>query len=131
MDEPLAECANGCGVPPSPPSLVICRTCMDKIGGKLEAMIGARKPTAGPWDGFRPEARVVEATHIEHLRMPDRIAFFEAFSRRAYAAGILHGAKLCRENADAMGFVGVRALGAPVHDVAAVAAAIERGEGEA
>jgi hypothetical protein len=33
---PLALCANGCGVPPCPPSLVICRKCMDRIGEQLE-----------------------------------------------------------------------------------------------
>jgi len=33
---PLAACANGCDVPPAPPSLVICRACQDKITAKLE-----------------------------------------------------------------------------------------------
>jgi len=33
--KPLASCANGCGVPPSPPSLVICGKCLDKIGARL------------------------------------------------------------------------------------------------
>lgn len=33
--KPLAECANGCGGPPSPPSKVICKTCLDKIGARL------------------------------------------------------------------------------------------------
>lgn len=28
---PLKLCANGCGVPPAPPSLVICKACQDKI----------------------------------------------------------------------------------------------------
>lgn len=28
---PLQTCANGCGIPPCPPSLVICRKCMDKM----------------------------------------------------------------------------------------------------
>lgn len=32
---PLKQCANGCGVPPSPPSLVICRKCIDRISAKL------------------------------------------------------------------------------------------------
>jgi len=31
-----AACANGCDVPPAPPSLVICRACQDKITAKLE-----------------------------------------------------------------------------------------------
>jgi hypothetical protein len=31
MKKPLETCANGCGVPPAPPSLVICRPCQDKI----------------------------------------------------------------------------------------------------
>ncbi len=32
---PLEKCANGCDVPPAPPSLVICRVCQDKITEKL------------------------------------------------------------------------------------------------
>mgnify|MGYP007039173139 CR=1 FL=1 len=35
---PLKACANGCGIPPDPPSLVICRMCMDKISAKLKAL---------------------------------------------------------------------------------------------
>ena len=35
---PLTTCANGCGIPPCPPSLVICRKCMDKISAKLKAL---------------------------------------------------------------------------------------------
>lgn len=34
----LKQCANGCGVPPCPPSLVICRECMDKIGATLKRL---------------------------------------------------------------------------------------------
>ena len=34
--KPLKNCANGCDVPPSPPSKVICRECIDKITAKLE-----------------------------------------------------------------------------------------------
>ena len=34
--KPLKTCANGCGVPPDPPSLVICRACQDKITAKLQ-----------------------------------------------------------------------------------------------
>jgi len=29
--KPLESCVNGCGIPPSPPSLVICGPCQDKI----------------------------------------------------------------------------------------------------
>ena len=46
---PLAECANGCGVPPCPPSLVICRACMDAITLELEEMerrMAERDPAA-------------------------------------------------------------------------------------
>lgn len=39
MKKPLAMCANGCGVPPSPPSLVICRECQGKITKTLETML--------------------------------------------------------------------------------------------
>jgi len=37
---PLEKCANGCDSPPSPPSLVICRECIDKITAKLRALAG-------------------------------------------------------------------------------------------
>ena len=35
----LKFCANGCGVPPDPPSLVICKKCKDKITLEFEQMI--------------------------------------------------------------------------------------------
>ena len=35
MKTALKLCANGCGIPPSPPSLVICRACQDKITARL------------------------------------------------------------------------------------------------
>ena len=31
----LKLCANGCGVPPQPPSKVICGACTKKIGDRL------------------------------------------------------------------------------------------------
>ena len=37
--KPLKSCANGCGVPPAPPSKVICKPCQDKITRNLEAML--------------------------------------------------------------------------------------------
>jgi hypothetical protein len=37
--KPLTTCANGCGVPPHPPSLVICRACQDKITEALERAV--------------------------------------------------------------------------------------------
>ena len=40
--KPLKSCANGCGVPPCPPSLVICRACMDRITRNLERLAGLR-----------------------------------------------------------------------------------------
>lgn len=36
MKRPLEQCANGCGVPPAPPSKVICQECTDRITRKLE-----------------------------------------------------------------------------------------------
>jgi hypothetical protein len=39
MTKPLKLCANGCGVPPDPPSLVICRACQDKITATLHQML--------------------------------------------------------------------------------------------
>lgn len=36
---PLELCANGCGVPPCPPSLVICCECQRKITRSLDAMM--------------------------------------------------------------------------------------------
>jgi hypothetical protein len=37
---PLEYCANGCGVPPAPPSLVICAACRKKIGDRLRRWAG-------------------------------------------------------------------------------------------
>ena len=42
-NEGLKKCANGCDAPPSPPSKVICRECIDKITAKLEAWAGHAK----------------------------------------------------------------------------------------
>lgn len=39
MRKPLRSCVNHPGVPPSPPSLVLCRECLDNITTKIEAMI--------------------------------------------------------------------------------------------
>lgn len=36
--KPLPACANGCGVPPDPPSLVICRKCQDRISEQLQSI---------------------------------------------------------------------------------------------
>lgn len=36
--KPLKLCANGCGVPPCPPSKVICRACMDRISETLRKL---------------------------------------------------------------------------------------------
>lgn len=36
IKKPLEKCANGCDAPPHPPSLVICKACMDKITVKLK-----------------------------------------------------------------------------------------------
>lgn len=36
----LERCANGCDAPPSPPSKVICRACMDKIRARLKRWAG-------------------------------------------------------------------------------------------
>lgn len=45
----LEKCANGCDRPPDPPSLVICRECMDKITAKLQAAVDnlGRAPVEG------------------------------------------------------------------------------------
>jgi hypothetical protein len=40
----LTVCANGDGRPVSPPSLVICRECQDKIGATLRAMVERGRP---------------------------------------------------------------------------------------
>lgn len=39
MRTPLVRCANGCDRPPDPPSLVICRACMDRITLTLERAV--------------------------------------------------------------------------------------------
>lgn len=36
--KPLERCANGCDAAPCPPSLVLCRVCLDKLTAKIEAM---------------------------------------------------------------------------------------------
>lgn len=45
----LALCANGCGVPPAPPSKVICRACANKISARLK-----RWATQGYVDDDKP-----------------------------------------------------------------------------
>lgn len=44
MRKPLKSCANGCGVPPAPPSLVICKPCTEKVGQTLR-MLADGAPT--------------------------------------------------------------------------------------
>lgn len=46
MRRPLKTCANGCGVPPAPPSLVICKPCQERITRKLEEW-ASKPPPAG------------------------------------------------------------------------------------
>ena len=41
--KPLKLCANGCGVPPAPPSLVICKACQDKITAFLDSRVKTPK----------------------------------------------------------------------------------------
>lgn len=50
MKKPLRWCANGCGVPPKPPSLVICGACMDKITQTLKETLESmeRQAAGGP-----------------------------------------------------------------------------------
>lgn len=43
---PLKTCANGCCIPPCPPSLVICRKCIDKISAKLKALAESKTESA-------------------------------------------------------------------------------------
>lgn len=43
--KPLTRCANGCDAPPCPPSLVICRACMDAIRAQLQAWVDEASPT--------------------------------------------------------------------------------------
>lgn len=42
----FASCVNGCDAPVSPPSRVICRACMDKIGETLRDMLVRAKARA-------------------------------------------------------------------------------------
>jgi hypothetical protein len=46
MKKALESCANGCGVPPVPPSLVICRPCQDKITKFLKDEIARHEAAA-------------------------------------------------------------------------------------
>jgi hypothetical protein len=38
-EKKLKYCANGCGVPPDLPSLVICKKCQDKITKTLKDLL--------------------------------------------------------------------------------------------
>ena len=82
-----------------------------------------------PWRGIEAEAE--ECSDALHGPAADpEEPTLRHYLRRAMAHGVRHGMKLCTENANAMGLVGVRALGPPVHQVSDVADAIERGEVE-
>lgn len=48
---PLTKCANGCDAPPCPPSLVICRACLDRVTAKMQAI-------SDNWP--KPAAKVVQ-----------------------------------------------------------------------
>ena len=37
--KPLKLCANGCGVPPAPPSKVICKVCQEKITANMKDIL--------------------------------------------------------------------------------------------
>lgn len=41
--KPLTTCANGDGRPIQPPSLVICKVCLDKIGATLRELLATAK----------------------------------------------------------------------------------------
>lgn len=45
--KPLKLCANGCGVPPAPPSLVICKACQGKITETLERLASGMSKRRG------------------------------------------------------------------------------------
>lgn len=46
--KPLDRCANGCDAPVCPPSLVICKACIDKITKTFEDLI-ERAEKLGKW----------------------------------------------------------------------------------
>lgn len=39
-DAPLDRCCNGCEDPPCPPSLVLCKTCLEKLDAKIRSLVG-------------------------------------------------------------------------------------------
>jgi len=56
--KPLKTCVNGCDRPPHPPSLVICRECIDKITMTLMEMANDEcTPTCNTVDGASEDAR--------------------------------------------------------------------------
>lgn len=44
----LKECANGCGLPPNPPSKVLCKKCQVEVADGLQKLadyLATKKPT--------------------------------------------------------------------------------------
>lgn len=46
MRKPLAECVNGCGLPPCPPSLVLCAICLRGLDDKMHEILRPRPEQA-------------------------------------------------------------------------------------
>lgn len=46
MKKPLAKCCNGCDAPPQKPSWVLCRSCLDALDKRVNALLG--KYTTNP-----------------------------------------------------------------------------------
>lgn len=64
--KPLKKCANGCDAPPSPPSKVICRECMDKITAKLKAWATFVFLCGNEWCSGPELFGLVEAESVPH-----------------------------------------------------------------
>jgi hypothetical protein len=46
--EPLSQCCNGCDAPPQPPSLVLCKACLEALSRKMEALAKNYESTPNP-----------------------------------------------------------------------------------
>ena len=87
----LKRCANGCDAPPTPPALVICRACQDRITGAATSASGQPARTARVRSrSFCGKPRMAERWAIkvvwsdgeeEYLKEGIRVAIFSSRSR--------------------------------------------------
>jgi hypothetical protein len=64
--EPTPQCANGCDAPVCPPSKVICRACLDKIGATLRGLLKEDSPPMPDNPSSRPTVAAWLRARINH-----------------------------------------------------------------